>query len=311
MLAVRFKLYTCPTIRLRPRMFRYGCSLEFYNSATFERTWCNTQVAPLTAVKLAEDCDRSASEQGPAHLFPTDFSPISGQGMAPIIIKSHNDVLIVDPTKDIENVECNVPCQREKGMDAMTRAIDRTHWSLTHSMDDSYSHQHAKMKRTSFRNDRYYSTRSWLSDIPLSVWDFAKYSMRRPALSWDQAQNKGVYLVSSASSSQASKRQKYFSATASKIKVDAIGTCHHNAELPIGMTMDTIHRRDSIMKDYRMVLALDSTTEKDHISEIIWEAFMSGAVPVIVGAEDLKTDHHLAPHSAISGGIFTSLQRVH
>jgi hypothetical protein len=112
--------------------------------------------------------------------------------------------------------------------------------------------------------------------------------------------------VSSTSLSQASKHQKYFSAKASKIEVHAIGTCHHSAELPIGMTMDTIHSRVSIMKDCPMVLALDPTTEKDHLSEIIWEAFMLGAVPVIVGAKDLKTDHHLAPHLAILGGVFTS-----
>jgi hypothetical protein len=226
--------------------------------------------------------------------------------MSPIIIKSHDDVVIVDPTKDVEHVECNIPCQQEKGMTGMARVIDGTHWSLLHTMDDSYSHKYAKLERTSFRNDRYYSTQNWLSDVPLSVWDFSKYSMRRPALSWDKAQNKGVYLVNTACSSQATKRQKYFTAMTNTMKVDAIGNCHHNAEVPTGMTMDTIEGRVSIMKQYRVVLAFDSTSEKDHITDIIWEAYMSGAVPIVVGADNLKDSHHLPPHSAILGGEFAT-----
>ena len=261
-------------------------------------------MAPLTAVKLAADCDRSATPSI-THLFPMDVPPISGQGMAPIILKSHDDVVIdADAAKDLEHVECNIPCQQEKGMDSMTRVIDGTHWSLIQTMDDSYNHQHAKMERTNFRHDKYYSTQNWLSDVPLTVWDFNKYSMRRPAVNWDTALNKGVYMVNSACSTQSTKRQKYFTAVAKLLKVDAIGTCHHNAEVPQGMSMDTIEGRVDIMKQYRMVLAFDATGEKDHISEIIWEAYMSGAVPVVLGADNLMSDHHLPPHSAIIGGEF-------
>jgi hypothetical protein len=69
------------------------------------------------------------------------------------------------------------------------------------------------------------------------------------------------------------------------------------------MTMDTIDGRVAIMKQYRMVLAFDAISEKDRISEIIWEAYMSGAVPIVIGADNLQT--HLPPHSAIMGGEFT------
>ena len=276
--------------------------LIVYNSASFDRTYCGTHLPPLTAVKLADDCDRSTPST--THLFSMDIPPVSGQGMAPIIIKSHDDVT-VDP-KDLEDVECNIPCQQEKGMDGMTRVIDGTHWSLIQTMDDSYNYQHAKMERTNFRHDKYYSTQNWLSDVPLSNWDFSKYSMRRPAVDWDTALNKGVYMVNSACASQATKRQKYFAATSVKMKVDAMGTCHHNAEPPAGMSMATMEGRVDILKQYRMVLAFDATGENDNISEIIWEAYMSGAVPVVLGAGNLLSDHHLPPHSAIIGGEFSS-----
>jgi hypothetical protein len=55
-----------------------------YNSATFERTWCNTQKAPLTAVKLAGDCDRSASDNKnqPTCFLPT-FHPFQDKACRP------------------------------------------------------------------------------------------------------------------------------------------------------------------------------------------------------------------------------------
>jgi hypothetical protein len=283
------------TTKTDPKCSDTDTPLIVYNSASFERTWCGTKVAPMTAVKVAGDCDRSQSEKEPTHLFPVDFPPISGQGMAPIVLKSHLDVIV--DAKDLKEVECNIPCQQEKGMNRKTLVIDGTHWSMTHA---------ETMERINFRHDKYYSTQSWLSDVPLSMWDFSKYSMRRPAVDWDKTPNKGVYMESSACSSKASNWQNnnYFSATALKIKVDAVGTCQHNADVPKGLSMDTIEGRVAIMKKYRIALAFDSTTEKDHISGIIWEAYMSGAVPVVVGADNLMSDHHLPPHSAIIAAEF-------
>lgn len=179
----------------------------------------------------------------------------------------------------------SLPTQ-EKGMDAMTRAIDGTHWSLTHNMDDSYSHHYANMECTSFQNDRYYSNRSWLSDISCKCVGFCQilpcdnrlFRGTRPKTRVSTWCLRPVRLSSQQTS-------KVFFCHGQQKKADAIGTCHHNAEVPAGMTMDNVEGRVSIMKDYRvvLVLALDSTTEKDHIFEIICEAYMSRVLPVMVG----------------------------
>eukprot|EP00536_Pseudo-nitzschia_multiseries_P002115 jgi/Psemu1/301241/fgenesh1_kg.28_\ len=56
------------------------------------------------------------------------------------------------------------------------------------------------------------------------------------------------------------------------------------------------------MKQYRIVLALDDSKSKDHISDVVWEALASGAVPVVVGAENL--DERLPPKSFINVNHF-------
>jgi len=50
------------------------------------------------------------------------------------------------------------------------------------------------------------------------------------------------------------------------------------------------------------VLAFDTTKTKDHISDIVWEALISGSLPVVVGAENIRD--HLPPKSFINAGEF-------
>ena len=90
----------------------------------------------------------------------------------------------------------------------------------------------------------------------------------------------------------------------STVTVDSYGACAHNAEVPEGMTIDTQEGRIEIMKQYRIVLAFDTTKTKDHISDLVWEALISGSVPVVLGAENIRD--HLPPNSFINANAFSS-----
>jgi hypothetical protein len=268
-----------------------------YNSAPFPRTWCGHTVEPNEAVRLDQACGESA-----VRFFPTDFPPVSGSGMSAIVIKSHDDVV---STSDLENVECNIPCQQEKGMDGPFRYVGGENWKFTQTMGDSWRSTTAMIERVDFRKDHYYSTQSFKSSVPLSFFSFDKYSLaNRPAVDWETVQNKAVYMIQTNCASSASRRNKYFGAVSDKYQVDALGACGHNAPVPAGETMETLEGRVNIMKKYRMVLAYDYMTEKDHISDIVWESFMSGAVPVFIGANNARD--HFPPHSAIYGGDYQS-----
>lgn len=283
-------------IGMDPTCLDSDTPLIAYNSAPFPRIWCGKEIKNDEAVVMGEHCSDPV-----VHLFSAEAPPVSGEGMPPIVIKAHDDVDIHD--SDLETVECDIPCKQEKGIDGSMRFIHGEPWSITQTWQDSYSNQMAKIERTDYRVDKYYSTQSFKSSVPLTYFDFEKYSLKnRPSLDYDAAKNRAVYLVDTACASQSSKRQKYFHATSAVYPVDSYGTCHHNTDIPAGMTIKTAEGRIEIMKQYRFVLAFDATSEKDHISPLVWEALISGAVPVFVGADNIRD--HLPPNSFIYAGDY-------
>lgn len=292
---------SCEIVKGGERLKHPKCSdvdtpLIAYNAAPFPRFWCGHHIKPLSAVSLDSHCADTTT-----NLFNSESPPVSGQGMDPIIVKSHDDVVMHE--SDLQVVGCSIPCKEEKHMVGGRRFIDGEPWTIFQTMEESYSHPEARVERTSYRQDHYYSTQSFKSSVPLPVFDFSKYNMRdRPATNWDVAKNKAIYLVDSNCASQGSKRQKYYHATQSVFPVDAYGACHHNADVPAGMSLQNNDDRLALMNQYRMVLAFDSTSEKDHISHIVWESFMSGSLPVVLGADNMK--QHMPKNSFIWAGDF-------
>jgi len=263
-----------------------------YNSESFHRTWCGQEIKGKSAVALAEHCNDPV-----AHLFPTEVPPITGDGMPAIIIKSSMDKELQE--EDLENVECNIPCQHEKGLPLRDvnadhgYFVDGESWRITMNMKSSQSMKNRK----EYMEEQYYSTGSLLSSIPLSNFDLKIHSLRdRPAVNFDTANEKAIYLVDKKCSS--TKRNRWFEAVSEKMTVDSYGSCGHNIEVPQGMTIATPEARIALSKQYRIVLAFDETTTKDHISDVVYEAFVSGAVPVVLGADNLR--ERFPPHSFIN-----------
>jgi hypothetical protein len=269
-----------------------------HNPETFTRTWCGQEIGPKSAVTMTEHCTDPF-----VRLFPAEVPPISGEHMPPIVIKSSSDKKV---EKDmLETVECNIPCQQEQHMTGDSRFIDDETWTIHHTMADGWYEDSAKMERRDFMHDKYFSTQSWQSSIPLTYFSFDKHSLRnRPAIDFDSARPKGVYIVNDQCSAAATKRSKYYNAMEGKVKIDSYGLCAHNTDVPEGMTIDTQAGRIALMKQYRVVLAFDTTKTKDHISDLVWEALISGSVPVVLGAENIRD--HLPPSSFINANSFSS-----
>mmetsp|Transcript_17362 Transcript_17362/g.48934 ORF Transcript_17362/g.48934 Transcript_17362/m.48934 type:complete len:842 (-) Transcript_17362:163-2688(-) len=267
--------------------------LVAYNSAPFVRTWCGHHIASKEAIKMSEACNEPAPQ-----ILDTDFPPVDGQGASPIIIKSHKEEI---SSSDVEQVECNIPCKRETGMEGTKRYIDGKDWEITMTMADSARSNEAKIERTDFRRDLYYSTQSWKSSVPQTIFSFDKYSLRdTPILDWDATINKAIYLAQT--DCAGSRRNKYVAAMRKALPVDAMGSCQHNANVPEGGDINSQSGRIDLMKQYRFVLAFDNMTEKDHISAPIWEALMSGALPIFLGADNAR--NHFPPKSVIFAGDF-------
>jgi hypothetical protein len=268
-----------------------------YNPESFTRTWCGQEIKPKSAVTMSEHCSDPF-----VHLFPADVPPISGENMPPIVIKSKQGEVNSDSLK---SVECDVPCRIDSAMSGDDWYIDSETWMIRHTMLDGWYEGHAKIERRDFLNDKYYSTQSWQSSVPLTCFSFDKHNIRdRPAIDFDTARDKAVYIVDSQCAAAATKRFKYYNAMEAKMEVHSYGQCAHNTDVPEGMTTSTPEGRIALMKLYRVVLAFDETKSKDHISDIVWEALISGSVPVVVGSENLLD--HLPPNSFINSGQFSS-----
>jgi len=284
---------------MNPRCSDQDTPLIAYNSESFHRTWCGQEIKSKSAVVMTEHCTNPV-----AHLFSAEVPPITGEHMPPIIIKSSANKEVQDG--DLEKIECNIPCLQEKGLtfggvknSNNDYFIDGETWKITSSMESSES----KMDRTDCMNNHYYSTQSLLSSIPLSTFDSKIHSLRnRPALDFETAVEKAIYLVNDNCSAHSTKRNRWFGAVEQKITVDSFGVCGHNIEVPQGMTIATPEGRIALSKQYRIVLAFDKASTKDHISDVVWEAFVSGAVPVVVGADNLR--ERFPPNSFINVNDF-------
>eukprot|EP00980_Cylindrotheca_fusiformis_P012334 scaffold3020_cov118-Cylindrotheca_fusiformis.AAC.4 len=269
-----------------------------YNAAWFHRTWCGQEIKPRTAVTMTEHCADHI-----VYLSEIDPPPLSGQDTEPVIIRSQNKGIV--DARDLETIECNIKCMQEKDMQGSQRFVDGEPWSITYTDDDAFANGHARIERLAYRRDHFYSTQSFTSAVPHTFFDWSKYNLREhPALDWATAKAKAVYLVDSKCSGHDSRRHRYFGAIAEVLAVDSYGSCAHNTDLADGMTLETSEGRIAIMKRYRIVLAFDAGTDKDHISPMIWDALISGAVPVIVGAENMKS--HLPSDSFVWSGNFHS-----
>lgn len=280
---------------INSRCLDHDTPLIAYNSQPFLRTWCGQEIKPKSAVVMTEHCTDPV-----AHLFAHEIPPVSGELMPPIIIKSSAEKEVQE--ENLQNIECNIPCQQEEGLDLSGNKkrdifIDGETWKITIAKGNW------GIDRTEYMRDHYFSTESLLSNVPLSNFDSKIHSLRnRPMVDFDTAKEKAIYLVNDNCSASRTKRNRWFDAVKKALPVDSYGKCGHNIEVPQGMTISTPEGRVDLSKKYRFVLAFDDSNEKDHISDVVWEAFASGAVPVVSGADNIHD--RFPPKSFISVSKF-------
>lgn len=282
-----------------PRCLDNDTPLIAYNTESFQRTWCGQDIKPKSAVVMTEHCMDPVT-----HLFPVEVPPITGDHMPPIIIKSSASKEV--QKGDLEKVECNIPCQQEKGLTFDGDCfIDDESWKISRTMNSAKSES---MERTDYMKDHYYSSQFFYSSVPLSTFDYKIHSLRnRPMVDFDTAEEKAIYMANG--KCMTNKRNRWVMGVQTKVTVDSYGICGHNIDASLqGATISTTEGRTHLAKKYRIVLAYDETTTKDHISEVVWEAFLSGAVPVILGADNLRD--RLPPNSFINVHDFSSFDEL-
>jgi hypothetical protein len=273
-----------------------------YNTASFPRVWCEQEIGPGAAVIMRETCNDPIVQ-----LFGTKTASPSGRGMPPMILQNSESITSVLDASSLQSVDCDIPClQQPATASGLVSRISFAgeSWTIQQTMVEPSVNPNAHVERTNYRLDVFYSTPCFKSDVPLTLYDPIQFSLRnRPAVSYDKALPKAVYMVNGVCSPASSRRNKYVSTLHIKgFPVVSMGECDHNADVPQGMSIETSEGRIAIMKNYRFVLAFDQTNDKDYISTMVWEALVSGSVPVVVGADNLR--NHLPLNSFVDSGSY-------
>ncbi|GKY94691.1 hypothetical protein MPSEU_000434600 [Mayamaea pseudoterrestris] len=271
--------------------------LVAYNDADFTRYLCGQAIGPNQALPLV---DGACHE--PSHLFQQEIVPLTGHGMPPIqVVKSLTDV---PEQQTFETVDCDIPCEYEAGLaNVADQYIAGTNWHLKVSANDPGTDTNARIEKSAFKQDLYYSTTSFKSSVPLSYYNASLHSVRnRPAADWETAANKATFFVDKNCYSGNSRRMKWVNVVGSQMPMEAYGSCGHTTNVPAGETIATLDGRLSLARKGRIHLAFEESTEKDHITDIVWESLLSGAVPAVLGSANIA--QYLPPNSVIDSSLF-------
>ena len=251
--------------------------LYAYNSANFSRAICGVDVGPRQVVKLDSVTEHNCLTEPTRHIMPQDVIPWNATAMPPIKVLAHND-----PSTSTVPVKCDVPCEYETallfttGQVRQERYIQGEDWTI---MYDSYESP-KPMEKGNWKRDIYYSTLSRQSSIPISEFDFSTYNFRDvPELEFKFLERGATYFAEENCQNSATRRHKWINALSAKFPVKAYGHCQHNTD----GNVTTMENRLKLMRKHRLVLAYETSTEKDAFTRLTWEALQAGVVPVIVG----------------------------
>jgi hypothetical protein len=257
--------------------------LTAHNPLPFTRYWCGKELAPNAVKRFDEPCLE------PVRVFVKN-APVNGQGMPPIQITATKG------STNLRDVECDIPCQQEVDIKGDTLYIEGTDWKITSTT------RALKLDGNAFRQNEYYSTPSFSSSVPLSPFHFDDYNLTVVPVSFEDTLASASYLIDKDCNSPGSKRHRWSGAIEKHLPVAYYGSCSHNTDLPENMSLSNKNDRVQLHRKHRFNLAFEATNEKDYITEVIFDAFQSGSLPVILGPSNIED--HFPPNSFINAGRF-------
>lgn len=263
---------SCPSRKNKP--------IVYFNPLDKERLLCGKVIKPRTAIRLDTACNE------PSRLY-AKIPDLSGEGLPPIHTYFGNPGSS-QPLASFRRFEdCDILCYHSgtPGLSS-TRSIVGTRWSITFSMEGPAYYPQLFIQPDAYKGDRFYSTTSYLSEVPLPYFSWAEYEIQSPPLDYDKAERAALFLARNCGSknNRESIVQKLIE---SSFRVDSLSSCLHNAEPPIGINMQD---KDDVMRHYLFYLAFENQNQNDYITEKLWGSLRAGTVPVYYGAPNAR-DH--------------------
>jgi hypothetical protein len=254
----------------------------YYNPHSEPRILCDQTIAPLSH----QIFDRPCAE--PARLFPV-IPDVTAQGLPPV--NTCFDTCQGRPAKPF--ADCDIPCMQSGTYSIITkRYIEGTDWEITFSMEGPQYYPHLRIQRDAYKKNKFYSTTSYDSEIPLPYFSWSEYNIQSPPLKYDDAIKGAVFLARNCDSKN-HREDVLKKLEKSAFRVDSLSSCLRNAKPPKGVDLSN---KVQVMRHYLFYLAFENQNEPDYVTEKLWGPLVAGTVPVYFGAPNVK-DH--APNQSI------------
>jgi hypothetical protein len=183
--------------------------------------------------------------------------------------------------------------------------VDGTDWSFTFSMEGPKYYASLQIDPNAYKTNRFYSTTSYESDVPLPYYSRAEYDIQAPGLKYDGAIRGAVFLARNCASQNDRESIIRKLQQSNIVRVDSLSSCLRNADPPLGVDLSN---KKSVMSKYLFYLAFENQNVDDYITEKLWGPLEAGTVPVYYGAPNVKD--HVPNRSIIAVSDFDSVEAL-
>ncbi|KAL7579627.1 hypothetical protein ACA910_007990 [Epithemia clementina (nom. ined.)] len=255
-----------------------------------ERIVCGTSIPPKGTIVFDQLCPEPVT----GRLFPTIPTP-DGTGMPPVVARF--EVSTRSSAKD-PFPDCDIPCSTMGRFSLVSkRYIEGTKWEITMSMEGPLYYPQILVKPEGWKKNKFYSTTSFQSEIPLPYYSEAEYKIWNAVpVDFDNAIHGGVFMARNCGSRNNREQViKTLQELANdNMKIHSVSTCLNNADIPPGSTKTN---KNSIMNKYLFYFAFENQCYPDYITEKLWGPMEAGTLPVYFGAPNVR--EHVPKHSII------------
>jgi Glycosyltransferase family 10 (fucosyltransferase) C-term len=259
-----------------------------------DRYWCGKRIwgrgGVLDVTETPEKCKYDAL----SYIYSKGPPTLSGKSTPPVELFWNFNAWYEANMVRSETFPCSTPC-RSNGDFAVLSTINvkDTKWEITHTMEGEKYYSAAHVGSGSYRENRFYSTTSFKSEIPAPYFSWAEYKIMNPAVDFDKA-IKGASFLAGNCYSHSNREEVVAALMETSLRVDSLSSCMHNAEPPHGINMNN---KTDVMQAYLFHLAFENQKSEDYITEKLWGALESGTLPVYLGAPNIK--EHVPANSII------------
>lgn len=272
-----------------------GHTIRAFNSWHHPRYYCGHVIGPKAFLDVKKACHEGIRifEEEPS-LKVVKITPID-------LLMGTQDTAGLFP----QSYQCTVPCQQYGTPGTyQTVFVGGTDFQFKHSMESSINYDELRIRPDDWRNNMFYATTSFKSEVPLPYFSWAEYSLQKPAVDYNSSIKGASFIANNCASRN--NREGIVTELMKMMRVDSLGGClNKGAGLPEGSDQGN---KESMMNKYLLHFSFENSNEEDYITEKLWGAFASGTLPVYMGAPNVQD--HVPEHSIISWHDFQSTQAL-